>query len=596
MSDALKVLVIGDEPRNGATPPLTGGAVDLVRPESLGEGLRTLRQDRVDAVVCYGPRPVLSSVLLEQSGLLEQLPDGYCLLDLELRTLWINAAFARLIRAAEQGEELATAAMDVSREGLAPAELIGRRLPELLGEFEFLGPDYNPLQTALAMGETASGGVRLGEKSFCDIHATPIFEGETGLDLDDTQFRAPRLDGGLPGAPNYLLVSVRDTTAEVVQRNKLNAIYSAGQDLGDLQPEEVLEMSVEERTDLLRSKILHYTEDLLQYETFEVRLFDHETNELKPLLAHGMREDAENRRLFAEPEGFGVTGFVAATGRSYLCDDTERDKLYLSGAPGARSSLTVPLTLHDEILGTFNVESPQPGAFSNADLQFLEMFGREVAMALNTLELLAVEKSHTASEAVRRILCGIAGPIDEILNDSAWVFERNVGNDPEVAGRLKTILEKTREVRRLVRQAGEVDGATPLAEGAALRGRRMLVADADPAVRQAAHDLLGRFGAFVETAHDGGETLLMARTAPYDVVISDIKPPDMPGSKLFRDLRDAHEHLPIILMTGYGYDPSHTLVKAREMGLTQILFKPFRLEQLLKEVGKAVAGAAGCDA
>ena len=37
----------------------------------------------------------------------------------------------------------------------------------------------------------------------------------------------------------------------------------------------------------------------------------------------------------------------------------------------------------------------------------------------------------------------------------------------------------------------------------------------------------------------------------------------------------------VILMTGYGYDPSHSIVKARQEGLRFVLFKPFRVEQLL---------------
>jgi hypothetical protein len=34
-------------------------------------------------------------------------------------------------------------------------------------------------------------------------------------------------------------------------------------------------------------------------------------------------------------------------------------------------------------------------------------------------------------------------------------------------------------------------------------------------------------------------------------------------------------------MTAYGYDPSHTLVKARQDGLRFVLYKPFRIDQLL---------------
>ena len=45
-------------------------------------------------------------------------------------------------------------------------------------------------------------------------------------------------------------------------------------------------------------------------------------------------------------------------------------------------------------------------------------------------------------------------------------------------------------------------------------------------------------------------------------------------------------------MTGFGYDPAHSIVKARQHGLKSVLYKPFRLEQLLTEVEKAVSSPA----
>ena len=82
-----------------------------------------------------------------------------------------------------------------------------------------------------------------------------------------------------------------------------------------------------------------------------------------------MTTSAASRELFARKENNGVTGFVAATGESYLCPDTVSDPLYLEGAEGARSSLTVPLIYHGTVIGTLNVESPQPDAFDDRDRQ-----------------------------------------------------------------------------------------------------------------------------------------------------------------------------------------------------------------------------------
>ena len=80
----------------------------------------------------------------------------------------------------------------------------------------------------------------------------------------------------------------------------------------------------------------------------------------------------------------------------------------------------------------------------------------------------------------------------------------------------------------------------------------------------------------------------MARSFHYDVVLADIRLPDMTGYDCFCELRRIHEHMPIILMTGFGYDPSHAIVKARQQGLKSVLYKPFRLDQLLTGLEDAV--------
>src|SRR5205823_13013988 len=128
------------------------------------------------------------------------------------------------------------------------------------------------------------------------------------------------------------------------------------------------------------------------------RLLDSSTGRLEPLLSVGLVPEAANRALYAQQEGNGVTGFVAATGTSYLCEDTTSDPLYLEGCKGAKSSLTVPLILHDEVIGTFNVESPEPRAFTESDSMFLEIFTRDVAVALHTLELLVAQQAAAVTE------------------------------------------------------------------------------------------------------------------------------------------------------------------------------------------------------
>jgi GAF domain-containing protein len=212
--------------------------------------------------------------------------------------------------------------------------------------------------------------------------------------------------------PKNLIVTVRDVTEEELQRQKLDAIHRAGMELADLTTEEIFNMEVSERIELLKSNILHYTKDLLSFDVIEIRLLDQRTGELVPLLSVGIDKQAAERELYAQSTNNGVTGFVASTGKSYLCEDTSKDPLYLEGFKGAKSSLTVPLLLHDQVIGSFNVESPEPRAFSNSDLQFLEIFCRDLAVALNTLELLVAQQANTAQASVEAIHSAVSLPID----------------------------------------------------------------------------------------------------------------------------------------------------------------------------------------
>ena len=122
-----------------------------------------------------------------------------------------------------------------------------------------------------------------------------------------------------------------------------------------------------------------------------------------------------------------------------------------------------------------------------------------------------------------------------------------------------------------------------------LFSQRVLVVDADPAVRNDAHALLERYGCVVETAHSGGEAVFMVRNcdddAPYNAIISDIRLPDMNGYEFFCKLKQLLNPVPLILMTGFGYDPGHSIVKARREGLaaTSVLYKPFRLDQFVRD-------------
>lgn len=555
-----KILAVCDSREQGETLRAQfDGVAEVVIAEGMMRALARIKRDAFDGVyvgAAHFQDAFQIGKLLQNERILEGMPDGVVLLDSDNTIIWGNGRL---------------------REWSGRENVIGANFYAVLGSPEILGPDFCPFHTALATGTPSSSTLRSADNRYYRVHATPVHEGANPV--------------------QHLIVTVRDLTTEVLQQQKLAAIHRAGIELANLTPDELFHMSVEDRIDLLKSNILHYTQDLLNFDVVEIRLLDAETGKLEPLLSLGMEPAAAGRVLFADMQGNGVTGYVAATGKSYQCENTTEDPLYIEGSKGAKSSLTVPLILHDEVIGTFNVESPDPRAFTESDLQFLEIFTRDVANSLNTLELLVAEKAGTAAESVEAIHSAVALPVDDILNAAVNIMERYIGHEPEVAEQVKRILRNARDIKQVIQSVGQkmtpsqaVPQSLQHEERPLLRGKQVLVADSDETVRSAAHALLERYGCIVETAHDGAEAVFMARNtlghSGYDVIIADIRLPDISGYELLLKLQDVLDSVPLVLMTGFGYDPGHSIVKARQAGLqaNAILYKPFRLDQLLDTV------------
>lgn len=69
-----------------------------------------------------------------------------------------------------------------------------------------------------------------------------------------------------------------------------------------------------------------------------------------------------------------------------------------------------------------------------------------------------------------------------------------------------------------------------------------------------------------------------------NMLITDIAMPDMDGFELYTRVSDLRPTLPIIMMTGFGYDPNHTIVNAKKAGLKDVIFKPFDMNKLMAMV------------
>lgn len=521
------------------------------------EAINRLSRIRYDGILFDGDDDRAAGVtrLLQSEHILDGMPDGVALVNSEMEITWAN---------------------DCLREW-SHREPIGAAFYSLFQNAQILGPDFCPFHTALAAGTPSRSSMQTDDNRYFEVHVAPLTQAAT--------------------EKAALVATVSDITSEILQEQKLAAIHQAGRQLTDLKPDEIFAMDTQARIDLLKDNIRHYTVDLLNVDVIEIRLLEQVSGNLRPLLSVGIDQEAADRQLYAQPQGNGVTGYVASTGKSYLCENASQDPLYLEAFQGAASSLTVPLLLHDIVIGTINVESNKVGAFNAADMQFLEIFSRDVAVALNTLELLIAQKNNAAQQSCEAIHSAVALPVDHILNDAVHVIEKHLDGDSQVVERLQSILKNARDIRRVIQQIGQrMAPAEALPAGcteqlhAKLRGKRVLVVDADLSVLNDAHLLLEKFGCIVEAAHSGDEAFSMFRNsrleAAYDVVISAVNLPDYSGYQLMLRLKKIVDHVPIALMQGFGWDAGHSIVKARQAGLhaKAVLYKPLKLAQLLSVV------------
>lgn len=513
---------------------------------SLDDGSGT--SDLSEATVVISPAGAAEVARSKAIGLLNAVGEGVCLCSDTGALLWCNEAFDR------QSDDARDRVISVCKQ--------------------------------------ASGWFRRGSPSVRRVEIEA--EGGQVLEVSVSPVRS--------GEHQQIGAVVRDVSTERRVFQKMDAIDRAGAELVRLDAEQIRKMSSFDRLKLLEDKIIRYTHDLLNFDNFAIQLLDRRTGRLEMVITRGLPAEVRDIELRPALDGYGISGHVAKTGRSYVCANTEEDPLFLPGMTGAKSSLTVPLTINDEVIGVMDIESGQANAFTDEDRQFAEIFARHVAIALHMLDLLVIERSATNMIACGRVAGELDAPLDDILAETdALLREHGDSMDPSTRAHIDRIREDVKAIRDRVENVAsgpqtllgvdeemadrEVD---PL-----LVGRRILIADDEPKIRRILGDVLRKRGCDVTVVESGQAAIdLMApiergEIGRFDLIISDIKMPDRNGYEVFSAARRTMGDIPVILMTGFGYDPHHSIVRASQEGLQAVLFKPFPIGRIVEEVRKA---------
>ena len=107
----------------------------------------------------------------------------------------------------------------------------------------------------------------------------------------------------------------------------------------------------------------------------------------------------------------------------------------------------------------------------------------------------------------------------------------------------------------------------------------ILVVDDNPAMAESLADILEAKGFSVSKAASGAEALEILRERPVDILLTDVKMPEMDGLELFRETRSLYPKLITIFMTAYAADD--LIQQGMAEGVKIVLTKPLEINFLL---------------
>jgi GAF domain-containing protein/DNA-binding response OmpR family regulator/HAMP domain-containing protein len=144
-------------------------------------------------------------------------------------------------------------------------------------------------------------------------------------------------------------------------------------------------------------------------------------------------------------------------------------------------------------------------------------------------------------------------------------------------------ISKPFEERQVISQVRDV--LSSLGIGHDGQVNQVLVVDDDRQLVEWLKETLTGSGFAVQQAYNGQEALAIVRQALPDLILLDLKMPDMDGYEVIRTLRreQATRNLPVIVITGTVFDENDR-VKVLGMGVEKLLTKPFNAEALVQEI------------
>ncbi len=113
--------------------------------------------------------------------------------------------------------------------------------------------------------------------------------------------------------------------------------------------------------------------------------------------------------------------------------------------------------------------------------------------------------------------------------------------------------------------------------------QHILIVDDEASIRELLQAYFDKQGYQTTTAPTAAEALSAAQNVHLDLIILDVVLTDADGLELLGNLKKMHPNLPIIVMTGIGFDET-LLAEAKRKGASGYVSKTLPLNKLLTEV------------
>lgn len=172
--------------------------------------------------------------------------------------------------------------------------------------------------------------------------------------------------------------------------------------------------------DELLASVASIVQRVIPYELFAILLYNDKKQELRIRHAVGHREDVVRNLVISLGEG--IVGTAAQTREPILVPDVRTDTRYLPTSDVVRGELSVPMVARRRLVGVIDIQSVQPGAYTDYHRALLRLIGGRAAVTIdNALLYRRAERTYRTIRALSQISHEFSAilDLDELLGKIA---------------------------------------------------------------------------------------------------------------------------------------------------------------------------------